>query len=67
MKDTNKKGASVFQVARAVFGAFTGIRKKSDHENDAANLKPAQVIIGGIIGAVLFVGTILFVVKIIVD
>ncbi|MCB1936416.1 MAG: DUF2970 domain-containing protein [Nitrosomonas sp.] len=67
MTNNNKSGASVFQVAKAVISAFMGIRKKSDLENDAANLTPAQVIIGGIIGAILFVVTILFIVNIIVD
>ncbi|MDP1559533.1 MAG: DUF2970 domain-containing protein [Nitrosomonas sp.] len=55
--------ASVFQVAKAVFGAFTGIRKKSDHEADFERLKPVQVIIGGLIGGVLFVLTVLFLVR----
>lgn len=67
MDSHNKPTATVFQVAKAVLAAFMGIRKKDDLENDAANLKPAQVIIGGIIGGLLFVVTILFIVKIIVN
>lgn len=67
MSDSNKPKASTLQVAKAVLSAFIGIRKKSDLENDAANIKPAQVIIGGLIGGVLFVVTILLVVKIIVN
>ncbi|SFL06346.1 Protein of unknown function [Nitrosomonas aestuarii] len=56
-----------FQVAKAVMSAFIGIRKKSDLENDAANLKPAHVIIGGLIGAMIFVVSILLLVKIVVQ
>ena len=52
-----------FQVAKAVMSAFIGIRKKSDLENDAANLKPAHVIIG----AMIFVVSILLLVKIVVQ
>ncbi len=59
--------ATAIQVAKAVMSAFMGIRKKSDHENDAANLKPSQVIIGGLIGAMLFVASILILVNVIVD
>ncbi len=59
--------ATVFQVAKAVMSAFVGIREKSDLENDAANLKPAQVIIGGLIGAMLFVVSIVLLVKMIVN
>ncbi|MBL8498610.1 DUF2970 domain-containing protein [Nitrosomonas sp. JL21] len=47
--------------------AFVGIRKKSDLENDAATLKPSQVIIGGIIGAILFVLCIMLVVRLVVS
>lgn len=62
-----KRNASALQVAKAILAAFIGIRNKSDLENDAANIKPSQVIIGGLIGGVLFVVTILLVVKIIVN
>lgn len=47
--------ASVFQVAKAVFWSFLGIRKRQSHEHDAVTLKPAQVIIAGIIGAIILV------------
>lgn len=67
MSDQNKPNASALQVAKAVLAAFIGIRKKSDLENDAANIKPSQVIIGGLIGGAIFVVAILFVVKIIVN
>ncbi len=67
-QDTQKKGsASIWQIAKAVMFAFMGIRKKSDLENDAATLTPAQVIIGGIIGAVLFVLGVMFVVRLVVS
>jgi hypothetical protein len=47
--------------------AFMGIRKESDLEHDAATLKPAQVIIGGIIGAIIFVLGIMLVVRLVVS
>jgi len=47
--------ASPLQVAKAVFWSFLGIRKRQAHEHDAVTLKPAQVIIAGIIGAVILV------------
>lgn len=67
-KVTQKQGsASVWQIAKAVMFAFMGIRKKSDLEHDAATLKPAQVIIGGIIGAILFVLGIMLVVRLVIS
>jgi hypothetical protein len=47
--------AGPLDVAKAVFWSFLGIRKRAAHERDAVTLKPAQVIIAGIIGAVLLV------------
>jgi hypothetical protein len=47
--------AGILDVARAVFWSFLGIRKRSAHEKDAVTIKPVQVIIAGIIGALVFV------------
>ncbi len=55
--------ASPLQVAKAVFGAFTGIRKKSEHEADIEKLKPMQIVIGGLIGGLLFVLGVFFLVR----
>ena len=55
--------ASPLQVAKAVFSAFTGIRKKSEHEADIERLKPMQVVIGGLIGGVLFVLSVVLLVR----
>jgi len=63
----DKKHVSVWQIAKAVLSAFMGIRKKSDLEHDAATLKPAHVIIGGIIGGLLFVIGVFSVVKLVIN
>lgn len=55
MAKDNKPRASALAVAKAVFWAFFGIRKRKDHESDTVELKPAQVIVAGVIGAALFV------------
>lgn len=67
-KVTEKQfGARIWQIAKAVMFAFMGIRKESDLEYDAATLKPAQVIIGGIIGAIIFVLGVMLVVRLVVS
>ena len=66
-ENEKQAGASIWQIAKAVMFAFMGIRKKSDLEHDAATLTPAQVIIGGIIGAILFVLSIVLVVRLVVS
>ena len=47
--------ASPLDVAKAVFWSFLGIRKRAAHEQDFVTLRPMQVIVAGIIGAVLLV------------
>ena len=51
--------ATPLQVAKAVFWSFFGIRKRAAHEHDAATLKPAQVIVAGLIGALILVLSLL--------
>ncbi len=47
--------ATPLQVVKAVFWSFFGIRRRADYEKDAVVLKPVQVIVAGIIGAILLV------------
>jgi hypothetical protein len=54
-KTRQPRDAGPLDVARAVFWSFLGIRKRTAHEQDAVTLKPGQVIIAGIIGAVILV------------
>jgi len=67
LKDDNKQSSkgTWLQIAKAVFWAFFGVRKQSDLDSDASSLTPAQVIIGGLIGAALFVMSLILVVKIV--
>lgn len=51
----------------AVFWSFFGIRKQRDYDADAANLKPAQVIIAGLIGVVFFVASMLLLVYLVTN
>jgi hypothetical protein len=48
---------------KAVFWSFFGVRKRKDYEHDAANLNPVHVIIGALIGVAVFIGILLFVVR----
>jgi amino acid transporter len=43
------------QAFGAVFWSFLGVRKGRDYDEDARNLKPHQVIIVGLVCALIFV------------
>jgi preprotein translocase subunit Sec61beta len=47
--------ATPLQVAKAVFWSFFGIRKRAEYEKDAVALTPLQVVVAGIIGAIILV------------
>jgi len=64
--DRGPKTASPLQVAKAVFWSFLGIRRRTGHEKDVAQLKPAQVVIAGLVGALIFVLGLVLLVKFIV-
>lgn len=55
--------ASFGATMKAVFWSFFGVRKRKDYEHDAANLNPVYVILGGLIGVAIFIGILLFVVR----
>jgi len=62
-----KKKAGPVQVAKAVFWSFLGIRRSADHDRDAVTITPLQIIVAGIIGAALFVLTVIMVVRLVVS
>jgi hypothetical protein len=64
--EETKRYAPPLSVAKAVFWSFVGIRKKADYEKDALTINPVHVIIAGIMGAALFVGLLLMIVKFLV-
>lgn len=63
LKDATKRKASFLATIKAVLWSFFGIRKKSDYEQDAAQLNPVHVIIAGVIGALIFIATLVIIVK----
>lgn len=63
LKQATKRKASFLSTMKAVLWSFLGIRKGRDYEKDAAQLNPVHVIIAGIIGAAIFITTLIIIVK----
>lgn len=61
----NVRRASLLEVIKAVASGFFGVRKRADHE--AVHITPLQYVIVGLIGAAIFVITLLFVVQFILS
>ena len=49
---------------KTVFFGFLGVRRKTDHES--ASLNPVHVIIAGLVAAVLFILTLVTIVRFVV-
>ena len=47
--------ATPLQVAKAVFWSFFGIRRRAEYEKDAVSLTLMQVVVAGIVGAIILV------------
>ena len=62
-----ERKASVATVAKAVFWSFFGIRRRKEHESDVQRLTLKQVVIAGIVGAVLFVLTLVLIVRVVIN
>jgi hypothetical protein len=61
--DSTRREAGLLETVRAVLWSFFGVRRRSDHERDAARLNPVHVIIAGLIAAAVFVFTLIMVVR----
>ncbi len=55
--------ASPLQTMRAVAWSFFGIRRSSAYADDVQRLNPVHVVIGGVLGAAVFVLALLLLVR----
>ena len=67
LKKASERKASFGATMKAVFWSFFGIRKRKDYEADSANLNPVHVVIAAVIGAALFIGTLVMLVRVAVS
>ena len=63
LQDATRRAASPLQTMRAVAWSFLGIRRSAGYEQDLQQLNPVHVVIGGILGAALFVGAVMLLVR----
>jgi hypothetical protein len=63
LKQAVERPLSFAQTVRAVAWSFLGIRRGSGYEQDAQKLNPVHVIVAGIIGAAIFIGLLVVLVR----
>jgi hypothetical protein len=62
-----KKKSSFWQSMKAVMWGFLGVRKQSGLQEDVASLSFVHIIIAGVVGALIFMGVLLLIVKAVVS
>lgn len=55
--------AGFLATLRAVLWSFIGVRKGRDYQRDAKSLDPRAVIVAGLLGGLIFVASLVLVVR----
>jgi Protein of unknown function (DUF2970) len=55
--------ASSLRAFKTVFWSFFGVRRRTDNQDDFADITPVQVVVAGVIGAAIFVTTLIMLVR----
>ena len=67
MSGVDKKTPTGLRAAVVVLWAFFGVRGQRGYEADLTTLKPAQIIAAGIVGGIIFVLSLLLLVRFILS
>jgi len=59
------KNPGLLEVAKTVLFGALGIRRRADHERETRAIKPAYLIVAGLVFAALFILTLVTVVRIV--
>jgi hypothetical protein len=54
---------SLLRAFKTVFWSFFGVRRRTDNQDDFAGITPVQIIVAGVIGAAIFVTTLIVLVR----
>jgi len=63
MNGQPRRKSSFGASMKAVFWSFFGVRKRRDHEQDAANLNPVHVILAALVGVAMLIGVLVLAVR----
>lgn len=63
LSDATQRPLSFAQTMQAVFWSFFGVRRSRDMGADVSKLNPVHLLIGGLLGAALFVMALVLLVR----
>jgi hypothetical protein len=59
----HKRKGSLMGTVKAVLWGFLGVRRNADYQDDIAKLNPVHLVVVGLVMALLFVFSLIFVVR----
>ncbi len=63
LQEATNRPLSFLQTIKAVAWSFLGVRKRAGYEQDVQKLNPVHVIVAGLLGAALFVLSLVWLVN----
>jgi len=66
IKELVERPMSFAQTIKAVAWSFLGVRKQAGYQQDIQKLNPVHVIVAGLIGAAIFIATLIIIVNAVV-
>ena len=51
--------ATIFQIFRAILWGLLGVRQQKGYDDDIASITPMQAVVAALVGAAMFIATIL--------
>lgn len=67
MEQDRRKRPSLLAVVKTVIWSFLGVRRRAEHESEAVQLTPLQIVVAGVIGAAFLVVILVALVRFIVS
>ncbi|MGM9425619.1 DUF2970 domain-containing protein [Hydrogenophaga sp. MI9] len=58
----HRRKGSMTESVKAVLWGFLGVRRNADYQRDVARLNPIHLLVAGVVMALLFVATLIFIV-----
>jgi len=58
----DRRKGSIFRTVKAVMWSFVGLRSRGGYEQDVAQLNPVHIVIAGLVGGFVFVGSLILLV-----
>jgi hypothetical protein len=55
----HKRKSSILSTVKAVLWSFVGLRSRGGYEQDVAQLNPVHIVIAGLVGVFVFVGSLI--------